>query len=58
MQLFQCYTCGHYVYRLKDTTVKQDDGKYQILTAEHVFKDYQFSTDGKIALPASAILSV
>lgn len=57
MQLFQCYTCGHYVYRLKDTTVKQDDGKYQILTAEHVFKDYQFSTNGKIALPASAILS-
>jgi nitronate monooxygenase len=52
MRNFDCWTCGHYTYRLKDTTVRQDDGSYQILTAEHVFHDYQFSTDGKIALPA------
>jgi hypothetical protein len=37
--------------RLKDTTFKKPDGEYQMLTAEHVFKDYQFSTDNTIALP-------
>ena len=52
MKLFQCYTCGHYVYRLKDTTNRLSNGSYQILTAEHVFKDYQFSTDNKITKPA------
>jgi nitronate monooxygenase len=51
MQLYQCYTCGHYVYRLKDTTRRLDDGKYQILAAEHIFKDYQYSVDNKILLP-------
>lgn len=53
MQLYQCYTCGHYVYRLKDTTNRLPDGTYQILTAEHVFKDYQFSTDNQITKPAN-----
>lgn len=51
MRNFKLWTCGHYTYRLKDTTRKQADGTYQLLTAEHVFKDYQFSTDNKIALP-------
>ncbi len=51
MRNFKCWTCGHYTYRLKDTTHKLDDGRYQMLTAEHVFKDYQFSVDNKIALP-------
>ena len=37
--------------RLKDTTRRNDDGTYQILTAEHIFHDYQFSTDNKVALP-------
>ena len=27
------------------------DGSYQILSAEHIFHDYQFSTDNRIALP-------
>lgn len=48
---YNCYTCGHYVYRLRDTSVKNEDGSYQLLTAEHVFKDYQFSKDHGIALP-------
>jgi nitronate monooxygenase len=39
-------------YRLKDTTRRNEDGSYQLLTAEHIFRDYQFSTDGKLALPA------
>jgi nitronate monooxygenase len=51
MRNFDCWTCGHYVYRLKDTTVRNDDGSYRLLTAEHVFRDYQFSTDNCIALP-------
>ena len=51
MRNFDCWTCGHYTYRLKDTTRRLADGKYQILSAEHVFHDYQFSVDQKIALP-------
>ena len=51
MRNFDLWTCGHYTYRLKDTTNKLDDGSYQILSAEHIFKDYQFSTDQKVALP-------
>ncbi|MBP7443155.1 MAG: nitronate monooxygenase, partial [Thauera sp.] len=47
MRNFDCWTCGHYTYRLKDTTVREDNGDYRILSAEHVFHDYQFSTDGK-----------
>lgn len=51
MRNFKCWTCGHYTYRLKDTTHRLPDGSYQLLSAEHVFKDYQFSTDHQIALP-------
>jgi nitronate monooxygenase len=54
MRNFDCWTCGHYTYRLKDTTRRNPDGSYQILTAEHIFRDYQFSTDGRIALPETA----
>ena len=55
MRNFNCWTCGHYTYRLKDTTHKLDNGEYQILSAEHVFKDYQFSVDNQIALPEKEI---
>ena len=51
MRNFDCWTCGHYTYRLKDTTRRNEDGSYRILSAEHVFHDYQFSKDGKVALP-------
>ncbi len=51
MRNFNCWTCGHYTYRLKDTSHKKADGDYQLLTAEHIFKDYQFSTDNQVALP-------
>ncbi|MDP2785860.1 MAG: nitronate monooxygenase [Sulfurimicrobium sp.] len=51
MRNFKCWTCGHYTYRLKDTTRQLKNGSYQVLTAEHVFHDYQFSTDNRIALP-------
>jgi len=48
---YNCYTCGHYAYRLKDTTVKRKDGSYQVLSVEHVFRDYLFSTDHSILKP-------
>jgi len=51
MRNYDCWTCGHYTYRLKDTTRRNADGTYQILAAEHIFKDYQFSIDNKISLP-------
>ena len=51
MRNFDCWTCGHYTYRLKDTAHRNADGSYQTLTTEHIFHDYQFSTDNKIALP-------
>ena len=51
MRNFDLWTCGHYTYRLKDTSRKGEDGNYEILSAEHVFRDYQFSTDNKLALP-------
>ena len=51
MRNFNCWTCGHYTYRLKDTTHKKPDGDYQLLSAEHIFKDYQFSVNNEIALP-------
>ncbi|HLD13426.1 MAG TPA: nitronate monooxygenase [Burkholderiales bacterium] len=54
MRNFDVWTCGHYTYRLKDTSRRQPDGSYALLNAEHVFRDYQFSTDHKVALPTPA----
>ncbi len=51
MRNFDIWTCGHYTYRLKDTTRRLPDGEYQLLSAEHVFHDYQFSSGQTIALP-------
>lgn len=47
----QCYTCGHYVYRLKETTRMLDSGEYYLPPMEHVFMDYLNNTDNKIQLP-------
>ena len=54
MRNFDIWTCGQLTYRLKDTTHRLADGSYQMLSAEHVFHDYQFSTDNKVALPVAA----
>ncbi len=51
MRNFDIWTCGQLTWRLKDTTLRQEDGSYQLLTAQHVFEDYQFSTEGRVALP-------
>jgi nitronate monooxygenase len=52
MRNFEIWTCGHLAWRLKDTSLRHADGSYQLLDAEHVFRDYQFSTDDQIRLPA------
>ncbi len=51
MRNFNCWTCGATTYRLKETTVKNADGTYRLLSAEHVFKDYQFTKGNQITLP-------
>jgi len=51
MRNFDIWTCGQLTWRLKDTTNRLADGAYQIPSAEHIFKDYQFSTDQQVALP-------
>lgn len=51
MRNFDIWTCGQLTYRLKDTTNRLADGRYQVPSAEHIFKDYQFSSDQKVALP-------
>jgi len=52
MRNFELWTCGHYTYRLKDTTRRLPDDSYALLSAEHIFDDYRFSKGDAIALPA------
>lgn len=58
MRNYDIWTCGQSAYRLKDTSVKRPDGSYQLLTAEHVFLDYQFSKDHRVLLPESQAVAV
>ena len=51
MRNYNCWTCGSTTNRLKDTTHLLPDGSYMELSAEHIFRDYQFSVDNQIALP-------
>lgn len=48
---YKVWTCGHAVSRLKETSHRQPDGSFQLLTAEQVFHDYTRSTDQRILLP-------
>lgn len=57
MRNFDIWTCGHYAYRLKNTSRRLPDGSYRLLSAEHVFHDYQYSTDGQVALPPEVAVS-
>ena len=52
MRNYNVWTCGSLTYRLKDTTRRLADGSYQSLSAEHIFRDYQFSVDNQLLLPA------
>ena len=58
MRNFNCWTCGQTTPRLKDTSHRLPDGRYQLLSAEHVFRDYQFSVNHEIALPEPLATSV
>jgi nitronate monooxygenase len=51
MRNFEIWTCGQNAWRLKDTSLRRDDGTYQLLSAEHVFRDYQFSTGARVVMP-------
>jgi NAD(P)H-dependent flavin oxidoreductase YrpB (nitropropane dioxygenase family) len=51
MRNYNCWTCGSSTYRLKDTTLRLPDGSYMQLSAEHIFRDYQFSVGQQITLP-------
>ena len=51
MRNYNCWTCGSTTNRLKDTTHRLSDGSYMELSAEHIFRDYQFSVNHQIALP-------
>jgi NAD(P)H-dependent flavin oxidoreductase YrpB (nitropropane dioxygenase family) len=57
MRNYNCWTCGSTTNRLKDTTWRNADGSYQTLSAEHIFRDYQFSVDQQIALPQAMPLA-
>jgi nitronate monooxygenase len=52
MRNFEIWTCGQLTWRLKDTSLRQADGSFQLLSAAHVFEDYQFSVDNQVRLPA------
>lgn len=41
---YDCYTCGHNVFRLKDTTRVLANGKFYLPPAEDIFNDYVFNT--------------
>lgn len=57
MRNFAIWTCGQLTWRLKDTTLRHDDGSFQLLSAQHVFEDYQFSVDDKVKLPVAEALA-
>lgn len=48
---FNTYTCGHNVYRLRNTTVQLSNGSYFIPDAEHIFNDYRYSRNNQVQLP-------
>ncbi|MBV5303252.1 MAG: nitronate monooxygenase [Chlorobium sp.] len=51
MANYDCWTCGHTTYRLKETTNLLPNGKWQLPRAEDIFNDYQFSRDHSIMRP-------
>ncbi|MCL2589974.1 MAG: nitronate monooxygenase [Betaproteobacteria bacterium] len=52
MRNFHCWTCGHFAWRLKETSLRESDGNYRLLSVEHVFHDYQYSVGEQIELPS------
>ena len=58
MRNFSIWTCGHSASRLKETSRRDADGRWQLLSAAHVFDDYRFSTDDSILLPTASAASM
>ena len=52
MRRFKVWTCGHYTYRLKETANLLADGSYELPPAEHVLRDYLYSTDYRAHRPS------
>ncbi len=57
MANYDCWTCGQLTYRLKETTNRLPNGKWQLPSAEDIFLDYQFSRDHSIKLPKPETIS-
>ncbi len=51
MRNYKLYTVGATAARLKETSVQMPDGIWYEPPAEHIFNDYLFSTENRIALP-------
>jgi nitronate monooxygenase len=51
MRRFKVWTCGHYTYRLKETANQLSDGTYELPPAEHVVRDYLYSSDYQVHRP-------
>ncbi len=58
MRNFEIWTCGQLTWRLKDTTLRNADGSYQLLSTEHVFNDYLLSKDDRVALPEPEAVAI
>ncbi|MCB0358370.1 MAG: nitronate monooxygenase, partial [Bdellovibrionales bacterium] len=50
---YQCYTCGHNVFRLKDTTTQIGEQHWYLPDAEEIFNDYRYSREGKVKIAGS-----
>lgn len=48
---FQCYTCGHNVFKLKDATHLLEDGTYFLPNARDIIDDYLHTEGAIIRLP-------
>nr|VFK24829.1 MAG: nitronate monooxygenase [Candidatus Kentron sp. MB]VFK35252.1 MAG: nitronate monooxygenase [Candidatus Kentron sp. MB]VFK77202.1 MAG: nitronate monooxygenase [Candidatus Kentron sp. MB] len=57
MRNFKVWTCGQTTYRLRETASQLEDGTWELPSAEHVFKDYQFSTDDEVHPPQIGSMS-
>ncbi|MDE2160562.1 MAG: nitronate monooxygenase [Burkholderiales bacterium] len=57
MRNFAIWTCGQTASRLKHTSVRNGDGSYRLLSAEHVFLDYQYSKGQELRLPEAEAAS-
>ncbi|MBT8420015.1 MAG: nitronate monooxygenase [Gammaproteobacteria bacterium] len=51
MRNFKVWTCGQNTYRLRETACQLEDGTWEQPSAEHIFRDYQFSTNYEVHPP-------